>query len=491
MTKTSARPGSTSSRKRDLAAAAAWRLHTPPRNLWRQLPRALALVGLLAAAGCGEPEPEAEGPPEGIDAIQQGLSSINCTESKATGYVQGKAFSITVVTVDGKKMETSSANAYYVMAQAAAKAGVNLKVVSGFRSMAEQTYLYNCYINCNCNNCNLAAKPGYSNHQSGHAVDLNTSSSGVYSWLSKHAGTYGFKRTVPSEAWHWEWWGGGPGGGPCGKPTYPKLTVKLTMTSIAGQDRDLCQAGDSKGIFDWWEGQKSELAVDIKNGGTAVGKNVEVGLSAEEPYVEISSWKIYSDYKQSAGTFKLNDTNDMQTIAHDSPGTSFKLWLGSISPDETKRIKLKVAAKQLSLGGSGHAQLRAYVAKIESYYKKAGYDVAPSLNLKSYQTQNGGDLRAAFKSDVLAEERCDGVDSDCDQEVDEDCTADAGAQGDAQIDPLPDAGPGADTTYVTGDAKAQGSLDGSGCSVAGRPGSPRLLLLLALLALVRRRRPNM
>ena len=51
---------------------------------------------------------------------------------------------------------------------------MNLKVVSGFRTMAEQTYFYNCHVNCNCNNCNLAAKPGYSNHQSGHALDLNT-----------------------------------------------------------------------------------------------------------------------------------------------------------------------------------------------------------------------------------------------------------------------------------------------------------------------------
>jgi hypothetical protein len=47
------------------------------------------------------------------------------------------------------------------------------------------------------------------------SVRLNTSAPGVYHWLENHAAHYGFKRTVPSEAWHWEWWGGGPGGGPC------------------------------------------------------------------------------------------------------------------------------------------------------------------------------------------------------------------------------------------------------------------------------------
>jgi hypothetical protein len=121
-----------------------------------------------------------------------------------------------VVRVDGKKAERASANAYYVMAKAASAAGVNIKVVSGFRTQAEQQRLYACYVNCNCNNCNLAARPGYSNHQSGHAFDLNTSAAGVLGWLNTNGARYGFKRTVPSEPWHWEWWSGGPGGGPCG-----------------------------------------------------------------------------------------------------------------------------------------------------------------------------------------------------------------------------------------------------------------------------------
>ena len=107
------------------------------------------------------------------------------------------------------------------LSEAARSAGVNITIVSGFRTMAEQQYLYNCYINCNCNNCNLAAKPGYSNHQSGHALDLNTSAAGVNAWLKAHGAAYGFSATVPSEAWHWEWWGGGPpASGPCGVPEW-------------------------------------------------------------------------------------------------------------------------------------------------------------------------------------------------------------------------------------------------------------------------------
>ena len=55
--------------------------------------------------------------------------------------------------------------AYYQMARAAAD-GITLPVESGFRTNAEQTYLYNCYVNQNCNSGNKAAEPGTSAHQS-------------------------------------------------------------------------------------------------------------------------------------------------------------------------------------------------------------------------------------------------------------------------------------------------------------------------------------
>ena len=171
-----------------------------------------------------------------VETRAASLSTIDCAESTDTGYSAGVPFPITVVTVDGKPVETNTANAYYVMAQAADQAGVTLEVRSGFRTMAKQTYLYNCYVNCNCNNCNLAAKPGFSNHQSGHALDLNTSVGGVLSWLDANGATHGFSRTVPSESWHWEWWGGGPGGGPCGgEPPLPTGCTPSEDPAAAGE----------------------------------------------------------------------------------------------------------------------------------------------------------------------------------------------------------------------------------------------------------------
>jgi hypothetical protein len=146
----------------------------------------------------------AEGPlaePDPLANLDEPLDTLKC--NSAVGYKRGVKMTICVTTIDGKPVEVKTASALVKMRTAAKKAGVTIKVVSGFRTMAQQRYLYQLYKQ---GKGNLAAPPGYSNHQSGHALDLNTSSPGVYSWLSKHGAAYGFKRTVPSEKWHWEHW---------------------------------------------------------------------------------------------------------------------------------------------------------------------------------------------------------------------------------------------------------------------------------------------
>jgi hypothetical protein len=134
-------------------------------------------------------------------------SAVSCTKKKATAYRSGSAFPITLITVGGKPVSIATGHAFLKMQKAANDAGVYLAINSGFRSMAEQQYLYNCYLSGKCNNGNLAAHPGYSNHQSGSALDLTTST-----WLANNAGKFGFVRTVPSENWHYEFTGKDPGG---------------------------------------------------------------------------------------------------------------------------------------------------------------------------------------------------------------------------------------------------------------------------------------
>jgi hypothetical protein len=116
-------------------------------------------------------------------------------------------------------MTTATACAFDQMATAAKNAGVAIKISSGFRTIARQNYFWNCYQTKACNNGNLAARPGTSNHGRGIALDLNTDcgkqtgakpacgGSAVYQWLYNNAHTFGFIRTVQTEPWHWEFRG--------------------------------------------------------------------------------------------------------------------------------------------------------------------------------------------------------------------------------------------------------------------------------------------
>lgn len=131
---------------------------------------------------------------------------IGAAEARTvTGYSHGVPKKVKLVEVAGVELEQATAKAFRAMAKAARKAGIHIGIRSGFRSHEKQKRLYREYVK---GWGNLAARPGYSNHQNGKAVDIYIDDYRVYQWLRKHAGKYGFKRTVRKEAWHWEFVGG-------------------------------------------------------------------------------------------------------------------------------------------------------------------------------------------------------------------------------------------------------------------------------------------
>ena len=133
------------------------------------------------------------------------------------------------------------------------------------------------------------------------------------------------------------------------------------------------------------------MNIDVKNTGTEAATKVTVGIWAEQPYLSVLKWNIYTDWNSSS--FVLNDTDGMQSIAHDNPGQSFTLELYGLSVGETKRIQLEVKALKYSIGAADHPDVRAWVSNVEGYYTKSGFD-ATATNVKGYQTFNGGDLGA-------------------------------------------------------------------------------------------------
>ena len=79
------------------------------------------------------------------------------------------------------RAEVATAQAFFKMAAAARQSGVLLQVTSGFRTIQQQRELYALYLS---GRGPLAARPGSSNHQSGHALDLETRSPQVRRWVS-------------------------------------------------------------------------------------------------------------------------------------------------------------------------------------------------------------------------------------------------------------------------------------------------------------------
>jgi hypothetical protein len=96
----------------------------------------------------------------------------------------------------GKPMRPDVALAFDRMAGAAADDGVNLIVVSGFRSNAEQAALF-----AQHPDPKWVAPPGQSLHRLGTELDLGPNS--AYGWLASNAGRFHFLQRYSWEPWHY------------------------------------------------------------------------------------------------------------------------------------------------------------------------------------------------------------------------------------------------------------------------------------------------
>jgi len=131
----------------------------------------------------------------------------------------------------GLQLRPEAAAAIRGMQQAAAAEGVDLEVLSGFRSIDLQSSLFfdvKAERNQDAHTrAKVSAPPGYSEHSTGYAVDLgdggqpstnlsqNFENTPAYQWLSRHAGQYHFTLSFPKgnqqgvsyEPWHWRFEG--------------------------------------------------------------------------------------------------------------------------------------------------------------------------------------------------------------------------------------------------------------------------------------------
>ncbi|MBK6695494.1 MAG: D-alanyl-D-alanine carboxypeptidase family protein [Myxococcales bacterium] len=163
---------------------------------------ALAIVACSSVEG-GPGKPAAD-EATSQDALTQGTSCD--TETQPTYSGGQRTGDVEVIRIDGKKITIPTGNAFLKLRELAQEKGIDLVLNSGFRTMAEQEHLYQCYQTGGCNNGNLAARPGYSNHQSGRALDIGTGQRAALNRLIRENGL-DWRLTVPSEAWHYEYFG--------------------------------------------------------------------------------------------------------------------------------------------------------------------------------------------------------------------------------------------------------------------------------------------
>lgn len=103
---------------------------------------------------------------------------------------------------DGYLMRKDTADAYLRMKKDAAAEGLEISVISGYRSVEYQGSLYNSYLqnDSQVNVDRYSARPGYSEHHTGMALDLYGSIEGLrnfvktpeYVWVRDNCWRYGF-----------------------------------------------------------------------------------------------------------------------------------------------------------------------------------------------------------------------------------------------------------------------------------------------------------
>ncbi|MEA5510690.1 M15 family metallopeptidase [Crocosphaera sp. UHCC 0190] len=147
-------------------------------------------------------------------------------------YQEAPPSELKSITTDGRiKLRSNAAESFRKMQRDARAKGVILTPISGFRTVAEQEYLF-FEVKRQRNQetrkrAEVSAPPKYSEHHTGYAIDIgdgnvpasNLSQSfeqtAAFRWLENHAAQYSFELSFPKnnaqgisyEPWHWRYVG--------------------------------------------------------------------------------------------------------------------------------------------------------------------------------------------------------------------------------------------------------------------------------------------
>jgi Transglycosylase SLT domain/D-alanyl-D-alanine carboxypeptidase len=177
-------------------AAARLRLFFPDQGSFAPV-RVKAVVLAKLEIGDGHARTEAS-------AIAEAAAPATSTGGMPS-MASGGGYSGPLVYRQGEGMRPDVAAAFDQMAAAASRAGIDLIVVSAFRSDAEQAALFAAHPDPR-----WVAPPGHSLHRCATEMDLGPDS--AYGWLAANAGRFGFVQRYSWEPWHYGYTQGPP---PC------------------------------------------------------------------------------------------------------------------------------------------------------------------------------------------------------------------------------------------------------------------------------------
>lgn len=406
----------------------------------------LAATPLLAACA-GVPETESEGAAESPEPVGEATFALTvgeainsgCSTSSVKGLSQqiieqGQCIEPAAFVELPAQPNLSLGAAVFPFLEAPAKdalvaalkskSGTSMTINSMLRTVAQQYLLYQWYLDGSCG-ISLAATPGNSNHETGLALDVSQ-----YATWQSALEANGFKWLGANDVVHFDYVGPGaksykgldvlafqmlwnknhpndlidedgvygpqtgsrlaqsPAGGfavgaDCNAPK-PNPDVYLKITLVEGEDR--FADASSAGVNDVYEGETYAVQMEITNKGGAAASDVEVGVTLGEPFVSASDYLIESDW-MNGGAFEENDANTSPSNPkHKEPlAAAFSLAMNALSPGETKRVTLFLAADAYSIVPGEPPSARVWIKDIPGYYHQDDFNGA-SDNVNGSQT---------------------------------------------------------------------------------------------------------
>ena len=174
--------------------------------------------------------PESKKPAEHT-SVESHPESLRCIVNKTRPFSPQDWAPQDLVPFYGQQLRAEAAAAAQSMMDAAARDGVTLTVSSAYRSFAAQKQTYQHWVQVNGQKTadTLSARPGYSEHQTGLAIDFGSPEGCLLQecyqdtragqWLAKNAPDFGFILRFPKnqqhvtgyifEPWHYRYLGSG------------------------------------------------------------------------------------------------------------------------------------------------------------------------------------------------------------------------------------------------------------------------------------------